>query len=234
LASTPPTEEAFVREVDEELRQEQLLKIWKHYGRIIAIAVLVFLVAFAGYLFWRAETRKAHEAHGETMSAMIADVRANKPTDAGKKIDTLVADGGAGYKTVALMTKAAIAASKNDVKGAAAIYAGIAADTNAAKPFRDVALIRQTLIEFDTLPPQQVIDRMKPLAVEGGAFFGTAGELTAIALLQQNKTAEAGRLLATMARDKQVSDSLRARSARLATSLGVDVDATPAAVPAKD
>lgn len=224
MASLPPTEDAFVREVDDELRQEQMLKAWKHYGRIAAAALVVFLIVLAGALFWRAEKQKAAEQQGETMGALIADVQASRKAEAAKKADDLAANGGPGYHVAALMTKAALAIDRNDTKAATAIYAGIAANEDLAQPFRDVALVRQTLLEYDTLTPQQVIDRLKPLTIEGGAFFPTAGELTAIAMLQLNRKAEAGRLLASVARDKTAPDTVRVRTARLATSLGVDVD----------
>lgn len=229
MASTPPTEEAFLREVDDELRREQIQTMWKRYGTLALVAVGLLLAGFAGFLFWRAEIARKAEEQGERMSAAIADIQAGRKTAAGQKVETLIAEGGPGYRITALFTKAALAADKGDAKAAAAIYAGIAADEDAAQPYRDLALIRQTLIEYDGLKPQQVIDRLKPLTIEDNGFFGTAGELTAIAMIQLNRPAEAGRLLAAVARDARTPATLRARAGRLATSLGVDVDAKPAA-----
>ena len=34
MASTPPNDEAFLREVDDELRREQIQTMWKRYGRL--------------------------------------------------------------------------------------------------------------------------------------------------------------------------------------------------------
>lgn len=226
MASTPPTEEAFLREVDEELRRDQFQTLWTRYGRLALIAIALMLAGFAAFLFWRAQTVKKTEAQSEQMSAAIADIQAGRKTDAGKKIDALIADGGVGFQASARFVKAALAVEKGDLKAAAAIYAAIAADTEVSGPFRDLALIRQTLVEYDSLKPQQVIARLKPLAVEGAPYFGTAGELTAIALIQINRGAEAGRLLAAVARDKTTPASLRARAGRLASSLGADTGAT--------
>ena len=106
MASTPPKEEAFLREVDEELRREQIQTMWKRYGRYGLGALLLLLAAFAAFLFWRAQTLKNAEAHGEAMSAAIADVQAGRKTDAGKKLDTLVGEGGAGYRVAALFATA--------------------------------------------------------------------------------------------------------------------------------
>jgi hypothetical protein len=228
LASTPPNDEAFLREVDDELRREQLQTMWKRYGRLALVLVVLGLAAFAAFLYWRHETRMKAEERSEQLSQVIADIQAGRKTAADKKVDALIADGGKGYRVLALFTKAAIAADKGDSKAAAAIYAGIAADEGAAQPFRDTALIRQTLIEYDSLKPQQVIDRLKPLANKDSAFFGTAGELTALALIQTNRSAEAGRLLAAVAADSNTPQTLRDRAGRLASSLGADVAAQPA------
>jgi hypothetical protein len=46
--------------------------------------------------------------------------------------------------------------------------------------------------------------------------------MTGMALIKQGKKAEAGQLFAAIAKDKQVPDSLRARSVQIASSLGVD------------
>lgn len=228
MASTPPNEEAFLREVDEELRREQMQTMWKRYGRLALALVVLGLAAFAAFLYWRHHTQMQAEERSEQLSQVIADIQAGRKTAADKKVDALIADGGTGYRVLALFTKAAIVADKGDSKAAAAIYAGVAADEGVAGPFRDIALIRQTLAEYDSLKPQQVIDRLKPLTNKDNAFFGTAGELTAVALIQTNRSAEAGRLLAAVAGDPETPQTLRDRAARLAGSLGADVVAQPA------
>ena len=84
------------------------------------------------------------------------------------------------------------------------------------QPYRDAALIRQTALEFDSLKPEEVIGRLQPLAKPGNPWFGSAGEMTALALIKQGKKAEAGQLFATIAKDKSVPETLRARAAQIA------------------
>ena len=76
------------------------------------------------------------------------------------------------------------------------------------------------------MKPDEVVAKLKPLAVAGKPFFGSAGEMTAIAYLQMNKTREAGALFAALAKDEGVPESIRSRAVQLAGVLGVDV--TPA------
>jgi hypothetical protein len=226
LALTPQNDEAFLREVDDELRREQMTTLWQRYGRIGIGAIGLMLALLAAFLWWRAESQKKADARGEQMSAALADIQANRKADAGIKLTSL-AEGSGGYKTSALFAKAALAADSGDKKAAIALYAGVAADDKAPQPYRDLALIRQTAIEYDMMKPADVVARLRPLSVEGQPWFGTAGEMTAVAYLDMKRPAEAGRMLAAVSRDQQVPESLRGRAKRLAAALGADVD-TPA------
>jgi hypothetical protein len=67
-----------------------------------------------------------------------------------------------------------------------------------------------------------VIARLKPLAVPGNAWFGPAGEMVAMAYLDQGKSAEAGALFGAIAKDKDTPDTLKARARQMAGLLGVD------------
>lgn len=53
LAVTPQPNEAFLREVDEELRRDSAVQFWNRYGRLLIGAVVAGLVAFGGYLLWQ-------------------------------------------------------------------------------------------------------------------------------------------------------------------------------------
>src|SRR3546814_20762034 len=64
-----------------------------------------------------------------------------------------------GYRAIARFTDADILLQKNDLKGAAAKFASIAQDQSLAESFRDLALIRQTAAEYDSLKPDVVISR---------------------------------------------------------------------------
>ena len=138
----------------------------------------------------------------------------------------MATDGSDAVRATALFTRAAVAIEQNDRPTAIAKFNEVAANDDFAQPYRDLALIRATSLEFDTIRPEQVIARMAPLAKPGNAWFGSAGELTAMALIKQGKKTEAGRLFAAIAADRQVPESIRARAVQIAGSLGVDASAS--------
>jgi len=95
--------------------------------------------------------------------------------------------------------------------------------------YRQAALIRQTQLEFDSLPPQQVVQRLGPLAQPGSPWLGTAGEMVGIAYLKMHRPDLAGPIFGRIGRDRNVPDSLRTRAVQMAGSLGIDASDEPAA-----
>lgn len=222
LAVTPNTDEAFLREVDEELRRDQLASIWTRYGRWLIGAIIVGLAAFGGFLYWEHHTAQVAGEQGEKLQAVYDDLGSQKVGSAEKELVALAGSKVAGYRTLALFTQADLLLQKDDLKGAAAKFAAVASDSSVGQPLRDLALIRQTAAEFDTLKPDVVVNRLRPLAVKGNPWFGSAGELVASAYLQMNKPDLAGPLFGQIARDETVPDTIRQRAVQIAGTMGVD------------
>lgn len=222
MALTPQNNEAFLREVDEELRKEQATALWRRWGRIIVAAVVLGLAIFAGVLFWQHQQREAAGREGEQLQAAYDDLAAQRTEKAAAPLATLAQSDSDGYRAIALFTQADLLLQKNDLKGAAAKFAAIAADASLAQPFRDLALVRQTNAEFDTIKPEAVIERLRAVAVPDNAYFGSAGELVAMAYLKQGKRDLAAKLFGQIASGDRVPPTLRQRAVQMAGVLGVD------------
>ncbi|WP_347400420.1 hypothetical protein [Sphingomonas paeninsulae] len=108
------------------------------------------------------------------------------------------------------------------MKSAAAQFGAVAADTSLAQPYRDLALVRQTASEYDTLKPEQVVARLKPLAIPGNPWFGSAGEMVGVAYMKMNKPDLAGATFKAMIGDEQVPPTIRSRIVQLAGIFGVE------------
>ena len=227
MALPPKVDDPFFREVDEELRRDQLQNFWNRYGVMLVIVLVVGLAAFGGGLWWKHDRAQRAGVAAEQFTQALYDVNQGKQAAAAPTLKTLSESGIPAYRADARLMMAAAALEKGDVKGAAAGYRAVAEDKAMPQPMRDVALIRQTTAEFDTLPPATVVTRLKPLAVEGTPWFGGAGELVALSYLKMNKPELAGPLFAAIARDASAPQALRSRALRMAGSLGADAAAPP-------
>jgi hypothetical protein len=222
LAQPPDITDTFVREVDENLRRDRARDFAKQYGGWLIGAVILFIAASGAFIYWQYYQQQRSEHQVEQLAEAFKNVGSGDRASAIRQIDDLSASGSKAVRATALFTRAALALEQNDLKLAIAKYREIADDSGMPKPYRDAALIRQTALEFDSLQPTEVVARLKPLTERGSPWFGTAGEMTAMALIKQGKNKEAGQLFAAIARDTTVPDSIRARSVQLAGSLGVD------------
>lgn len=221
MAETPPTNEAFLREVDDAVRQDQLLGIWRRFGRWIVGAVVVGLAVFGGWLYWQHQSKKDSGEVAEKAYDMLRTVSTGGKADA-EALKQLAAADQQGYRAMAMLTRAGLAARDGEADEAARLYGEIAANAELAQPYRDLATVRQVALSFDTLAPQKVVDRLRPLAVEGNPWFGSAGEMTAIAYMKMGKKDVAGPIFAAIAKDEQVPATLRSRARQMAGLLGVD------------
>lgn len=222
MAQPPEINETFVREVEENLRRDQMRDFGKKYGGWIVAALVLFLAASGGWIYWQQRQVQNSERQVEQLAETYKDIAAGKTAAAPQKLDELATSRSKAVRASAMFTRAAIAIQNNDLKLATAKYREIANDDGLPRTYRDIALIRQTMLEFDRLNPDEVISRMAPLAKPGEPWFGSAGEMTAVAKIKQGKKAEAGQIYAAIAKDKTVPDQIRARALQMASSLGVD------------
>ena len=236
LALPTDPAETFVREVDENLRRDQLRESAQRYGKWIVAAVILFLVAIGGYIYWQHRQSERAVADSEAMSAALDKVGSGNVKGAEADLVPLSESSNDVTRSTATLARAAFAIQRNDRKAATELFNKVAADESAPQPLRDLATVRATMTSFDSMKPDDVIARLKPLVEPGKPFFGTAGELTAMAMLAKGDRAGAGQLFARIAADRQVPESIRSRAVQVAGSLGVDASASmpgdPAATPA--
>jgi hypothetical protein len=227
LALTPTdkragSDEAFLREVDDAVRASDLTSFWTRYGRWLLLALVAGLLAFGGWIVYQNQQQAAADKQSEEFVDAMDKLRAGQDKEARAKLATLAKADQPGYRAMAQMVEANLLGEDGKTKEAIAIYKKVAGDSSLPQTYRDLALLRQTSAEFDTLAPQAVIDRLKPLATAGNPWFGSAGELTAIAYLKQGKENLAGPIFAQIARQEGVPQTLRSRAQQMAGALGID------------
>ena len=215
-------QEVLMREVDEAVRQDQLGTAAKRYGWMIGGALVLVLAAFGGYLFWQDRREAQLEQASEKLVTTLDKLEAGQIDQAEDDLAALAEDGSSATAISAKMARAGIALRENRREEAVGLFDEIAADADAPRPYRDLATLRSVATRFEVMQPQEVIDRLKPLATPGNPWFGSAGELVAMAYLKQGKRDLAGPLFAAIAQDETVPRTLRSRTRQMAGLLGYD------------
>ncbi len=216
------SDEAFLREVDDAVRASDLTTFWTRYGRWLLVALVVGLLAFGGWIIYQNRVQAAAGKQSEEFIDAMDKLRAGDAKGGRSKLATLATADQPGYRAMAQLVEANLLGEDGDTKKAIAIYSKVAGDSSLPQTFRDLALIRQTSAEFDQLSAQTVIDRLKPLAKPGNPWFGSAGEMTAIAYMKMGKDNLAGPIFAQIAKQDGLPQTLRSRAQQMAGALGVD------------
>jgi hypothetical protein len=228
VALTPQDNEAFFREVDESLRQQQAIDFWRNHGKTIIVAVVALLVGVGSMLLWQNHRRGQVETQAEQLNKLIDDLGEAKKV-APAQLAPLAGSHQDGYRVASRLLAADIALARKDSKAAVAAFGAIATDTSLAQPYRDLALVRQTAIQFDQLPTATIVARMKPLAVAGNPWLGSAGEMLAMAYMRDGKPELAAPIFAMIAKDDKLPPTLRQRADNMSSMLGTGAGPAPAA-----
>jgi len=201
-------------EVDEEVRREQLKRLWDRYSIYIIAAALLIIAAVGG---WRGyqylEAKKAAEA-GAAFDKAVELSEQNKHAEAEAAFTDLAARAPSGYRMLARMRAAAEVANR-DPQAAAKLYDDIAADRSVGATERDLAKVRAAGLSLETASYPSMLQRLEPATVPGATFRHTARELLALSAWRAGDTAAARRWLDLIASDGETPPSLRSRAEAL-------------------
>jgi hypothetical protein len=203
------TDESLIREVDEEVRQDEYQKLWtRHSGKIMGAAVLAVL-AVAGLEGWKYYQR----TQAEQASVVFLDA-VQKANDA-KYEDALAAFAAVNHPGFGQMTKlreAAVMAAKGDTVKAVATYDAVIADVATDPVLADLARIRQGYLLVDTKTPDELLTKLGMFDKEGNAWRHAAREIFGLAAYRIKDFKMADRYMNAIFTDPQAPQALKQRA----------------------
>ena len=213
------------REVDEDLRHERYLKLWRRW-RYWLLGVGVAALAAAVAVVMIADARdSAREAEGRQFAAAMAGIESGRGAEAVEQLAVLAADSETGYAALARLAEADARAGRGDISGAIFVYDQIAADSRLDPLYRDLGALLAAQRLIDRASAAEVNQRLAPLLAGHSPWRPLATELSAIAELRAGNEAAARGLFAELVSDPAAPLGLRQRAAELLMSLGGDLEA---------
>ena len=201
-------------EVDEDVRRDQLKKLWDQYSIYIVAAALLIIAAVGG---WRGyqylEAKKAAEASVAFDKAVELSDQ-NKHAEAETAFIDLAAKAPSGYRVLARL-RAAAEAGNRDPQAAAKMFDDIAADRSVGAVEQDLARIRAAGLLLETSTYPNMLTRLEASAAPGATFRHTARELLALSAWRANDATAARKWLDLIANDGETPPSLRSRAEAL-------------------
>ncbi len=202
------------REVDEEVRQDQYLLLWKRYGVYIAGVVVAVILITVGVVVWRDMRQSELEANGEVMLAALAAIE-EQPEAALDQLAALGDEGSKGYRLLARLREAALLSERGDARSAVAIYDTVAADSAHDQIYRDLAKLLSVSHGMSIMDRGEIEDRLAPLVGDDNAWRYSARELMATAAMASSDTPGAREAFQALVDDVDAPAGVRARAAEL-------------------
>jgi hypothetical protein len=201
-------------EVDEDVRRDQLKKLWDRYSILIVAAALLVIAGVGG---WRGyqylETQKAEKA-GVAFDKATELSDQNKHAEAEAAFNELAATAPSGYRMLSRLHAAAEAASR-DPQAAVKLYDDIAADRSVGVLDQQLAKVRAAALLLETTGYPNMLQRLEPDTGPQATFRHTARELLALSAWHANDMTAARQWLDMIANDGETPPGLRSRAEAL-------------------
>jgi len=198
-------------EVSEEVRREQLKRLWDRHSILIIGAAFLIIAAVAGWRGYEYLEAKKAATSGAAFDKAIELSDQGKHAEAEAAFNSLAATAPSGYRMLARLRAAAEVANR-DPQAAVKAYDEIATDSGADALEQSLAKVRAASLLVDTASYADMLKRLEPETVPEAAFRHTARELLALSAWHANDTTAARKWLDMIANDAETPPGLRSRA----------------------
>lgn len=193
------SDDSFVKEVDDELRSDQLKGLWERYGVVLAAIAVAIVLATAAWEGWKWYNAGQAAKSGDIFLTALKDARDGKKDEALKALADLEKSGSGGYPLLARMRTATELAAKGDAKGAIAAFEAVASDASVSAAVRDVAHLRAALLLVDNGSYEDVAKHAELLSGAANPLRFSALEALGLSAWKAGKAKEANEFFKSIA-----------------------------------
>lgn len=217
------------REVDEDLRHERFLKLWRRFRWWIGGAGAVIIGAAVAYVVIGDLKESARQAEGLEFATALDALAAGNNSQAVELFLALANDTDSGYSALARLRAADALLDSGDTTGAVALFDRLAGDGDVPQHYRDLAALLAAERLVDTVPADEINQRLAPLMTPDNMWRPLAAELSGIAAIKAGRIDAARDIFAELMADGSAPVGVQIRASELLTSLGGPRDAPESA-----
>jgi hypothetical protein len=201
--------DSLAREIDEELRREQLLKMWEQYGTYFIAAAVLIIAGIGGFKYYEHRRIEAAEAAGARFTAAA---RGDKKAEAQKALEEVASTAPAGYSALARLRLAAADREAGKTEQAATAFEAIAKQSGLDPLLADYAQLQAAMLRLDSSSWTEMQNRLNDLAADSNSWRFSARELLGLAAQKAGKTDEARTQFQRLLSDRNTPPSIGGRA----------------------
>lgn len=178
--------DTLIRQVEEELRREQLEKLWKQYAPYALAVAVAIVVGVGGWKFVEARRIAAAEEAGERYERALALADQGKASEAAAAFAEIAKSGAGGYAALAQLHTAGAALKAGNTAEALAAYEALAKNSG-DKLIADYAALQAAALRVGDADFTEIENRLTRLTDESGPWRASARELLGTAAYKAGK-----------------------------------------------
>jgi hypothetical protein len=214
----------FIREVDEAVRQDRWMAIWKQYGAYIIGAALAVVVGVAAGTGWRTYQENQLAANARRLADATALLADDKAAEAAAAFRALADSAGGGVGVVARLRAAEAEKQAGDAAAKIEILQGLSSHGDAPPLYQELAALLARQESFEETDAEAMINELDRAATPDSPWRASLLELKAIAQMKAAAIDEARATLETLLDDEATPANLARRASELLSALGGPLD----------
>ena len=200
------------REVDEDLRNEQMTNLWRRFGPLAIGAAVLVVVGVAGFKGWNWYVTQQAEDAGLRYEQAVAASEDGNQAEGIRQMELIARSAPGAYPALAALEIAGLKAQAGDIDGAVAAYDAFAADSSNEQNLRNVATMQSAYYLLDTADTATIRARLEALASADGVWQAPAREIIALSLWKAASYSEAANMFREISSDFQAPRGVRQRA----------------------
>lgn len=201
----------FIREVDEELRQEQIKNLWDTFGPFVIGFAILIVLGTAGVKGWDYWKELQASKSGDAFIAAVTLADDGKTDEALTAFEALKTDGTGGYPVLAEMRIASELAKQDKLDEAVSGFLSVAGNAKVDSTIQDLARIRANSLMLDQGKADEVITELTSM-MDNNSYRHSARELVMLAYFEKEAFDKARPIAQRMLEDAETPSQMRQRA----------------------
>ncbi|MBO6538734.1 MAG: tetratricopeptide repeat protein [Rhizobiaceae bacterium] len=206
------SDDSFIREVNEELRQDQAKALWTRFGPMVIGAAALIVAATAGWVGYDYWTQSRANASGDRFSAALELAGEGNLDEALRAFQALQEDGYGAYPVLAKLRAATVMAERGEAEAAVAEFDAVSADGAVPQSIQDLAKLRAGYVLVDSGSYDDVAARVEVLTTGTSSLRHAAREALALSAWREGRAADALELFEQITDDDSAPRNARQRA----------------------
>lgn len=204
-------DETFFREVSEEVKSENLKKIWDKYGLFIIAAMAIVLTAAVSFETFKAWKVKRNQAWADTYSYALNLQNQGKYDESLAILEKMQNANHGIYSDIARLQTSNIMFEQGKTAEALDILEKLVNDKNASSKMRDMSAVKLASYKLDNAPKEEVAALLEPLTTADNSWNNIAKEMLAMLAIREGDIEGARNLYTEILNTENLPEGLKTR-----------------------